>query len=195
MSHEELLKRRWNRAIVFVDMDAFFASIEQNARPELRGKPIGITNGLTGTCFITCSYEARKYGIKTGTRLKEAQHLCPHVQQVPARAELYAKVSTDIMSALQSVTPDIEVFSVDEAFLDVTNCQSIYKKPIHAVELAKKIVEEVGGVTCSVGVSGDKTTAKHAAKVVKPDGLLVVPPWLACAHLKDVLVTELSGIA
>ena len=101
MSYEEAFKKRWNRAIVFVDMDAFFSSIEQNERPELRGKPIGITNGLSGTCFITCSYEARKYGIKTGTRLKEARYLCPHVQQVPARAELYAKVSTDIMSVLQ----------------------------------------------------------------------------------------------
>ena len=195
MKHERLLQRRWRRAIVFIDMDAFFASIEQNARPELRGKPIGITNGLTGTCFITCSYEARKYGIKTGTRLKEAQYLCPHVQQVPARAELYARVSTEIMSALQSITPDIEIFSVDEAFLDITNCQGIYRNPIDAAELAKKIVYEVAGVTCSVGVSGDKVTAKHAAKLIKPDGLLVVPPWLARAHLKDVPVTELAGIA
>ncbi|MGH1537608.1 MAG: DNA polymerase Y family protein [Gammaproteobacteria bacterium] len=188
-------RKRWNRAIVFIDMDAFFASIEQNVRPELRGKPIGITNGLTGTCFITCSYEARAYGIKTGTRLKQAQYLCPHVQQIPARPELYAKVSTDIMSALQSVTPDIEVFSVDEAFLDITHCQGIYKNPIHAGELARQIVEKVAGVTCSVGISGDKTTAKHAAKLIKPDGLIVVPPWLARAHLKDVPVTELSGIA
>jgi len=195
MNYKGSFRKRWNRAIVFVDMDAFFASIEQSARPELRGKPIGITNGLSGTCFITCSYEARKYGIKTGTRLKEARYLCPHVQQVPARAELYAKVSTDIMSALQSITPDIEVFSVDEAFLDVTHCQGIYKNPIHAGELAKEIVYRVAGVTCSVGVSGDKTTAKHAAKVIKPDGLLAVPPWLARTHLKDVPVTELSGIA
>jgi len=99
------------------------------------------------------------------------------------------------MSALQSVTPDIEVFSVDEAFLDVTHCQGIYKNPIHAGELARQIVKNVAGITCSVGISGDKTTAKHAAKLVKPDGLIVVPPWLARAHLKDVPVTELSGIA
>ena len=187
--------KRWSRAIIFVDMDAFFASIEQNARPELRGKPIGITNGLTGTCFITCSYEARRYGIKTGMRLKEARRLCPHVKQVPARAELYAKVSTDIMSALQGVTPDIEVFSVDEAFLDITNCQSVHKSPTHAGELAREIVKDISGVTCSVGISGDKTTAKHAAKVKRPNGLLVVPPWQACEHLKNVPVTELCGIA
>ncbi len=185
----------WARAIVFVDMDAFFASIEQHEQPELRGKPIGITNGLTGTCFITCSYEARAYGIKTGMRLKEARQLCPQVMQVPARAELYAKVSTDIMAALQAVTPDIEIFSVDEAFLDITHCQGIYKNPIHAGELAKKVIQEVGGFTCSVGISGDKTTAKHAAKTVKPNGLLVVPPWQAREHLQNIPVTELSGIA
>jgi len=185
----------WARAIVFVDMDAFFASIEQQQRPELRGKPIGITNGLTGTCFITCSYEARAYGIKTGMRLKEARYLCPQVEQVPARAELYAKVSTEIMAALQAVTPDIEVFSVDEAFLDITHCQSIYKNPMHAGELAKKVIQEIGGLTCSVGVSGDKTTAKYAAKTVKPNGLLVVPPWQSREYLQNVPVTELSGIA
>ena len=173
----------------------FLPVLNKNARPELRGKPIGITNGLTGTCFITCSYEARAYGIKTGMRLKQARQLCPHVQQIPARAELYAKVSTEIMSALHGVTPDIEVFSVDEAFLDITHCQGIYKHPMHAGELARKIVKEVGGVSCSIGISGDKTTAKHAAKIVKPSGLLVVPPWLARAHLKNVPVTELSGIA
>ena len=193
--HEVSVLKPWSRAIVFVDMDAFFASIEQHARPELRGKPIGITNGLTGTCFITCSYEARKYGIKTGMRLKQARQLCPHVQQIPARAELYAKISTEIMSALQGVTPDLEVFSVDEAFLDITNCQKIYKNPIHAGELAKKIVKDIGGVSCSVGISGDKTTAKHAAKVVKPNGLLIVPPWQAREYLQNVPVTELSGIA
>ena len=185
----------WPRAIVFVDMDAFFASIEQSLRPELQGKPIGITNGFTGTCFITCSYEARKYGIKTGMRLKQARQLCPHVKQVPARAELYAEVSTNIMAALQQVTPDIEVFSVDEAFLDITRCQGIYENPIHAGRLAKKIVEEIGGVTCSVGISGDKTTAKYAAKIKKPDGLCIIPPWCACERLKKVPVTELSGIA
>ncbi len=187
--------KRWPRAVIFIDMDAFFASVEQNSRPELRGKPIGITNGLTGTCFITCSYEARRYGIKTGMRLKEARSLCPHVQQIPARAELYAEVSTRIMSALQSVTPDIEIFSVDEAFLDVTHCQGIYKNPMHAAELAKQIVEKAGGVTCSIGISGDKTTAKYAAKTKKPGGLISVPPWKARDFLQDVPVTELCGIA
>ncbi|MFK7794910.1 MAG: DNA polymerase IV [Gammaproteobacteria bacterium] len=185
----------WERAIVFVDMDAFFASIEQYDHPELCGKPIGITNGEVGTCFITCSYEARKYGIRTGMRINQARQLCPEVIQVPARPYRYAQVSTNIMSALQMVTPDVEVFSVDEAFLDVTRCQKIYSSPIDAGKLAKKVVYDASGITCSVGVSGDKTTAKHAAKKAKPNGLFAVPPWQAEDYLSNVPVTELSGIA
>ncbi|MFK8028517.1 MAG: DNA polymerase IV [Gammaproteobacteria bacterium] len=185
----------WERAIVFVDMDAFFASIEQYDHPELRGKPIGITNGVTGTCFITSSYEARKYGIRTGMRIKQAQQLCPSVIQVPSRPYRYAEVSTNIMSALQMVTPDVEVFSVDEAFLDVTRCQKIYSSPIDAGRLAKQVVYDSSGIACSVGVSGDKTTAKYAAKKDKPNGLFAVPPWQSREYLSDVPVTELSGIA
>jgi DNA polymerase-4 len=185
----------WERAIVFIDMDAFFASIEQYDHPELRGKPIGITNGKMGTCFITSSYQARKYGISTGMRIKQAQQLCPDVIQIAARPYRYAEVSTNIMSALQMVTPDVEVFSVDEAFLDVTHCQKIYSSPIEAGKLAKQIVYEASGITCSVGVSGDKTTAKHAGKKDKPNGLFAVPPWQSRDYLSNVPVTELSGIA
>ena len=187
--------KRWDRAIVLIDMDAFFASIEQYDYPELRGRPIGITNGLTGTCFITCSYEARQYGIKTGTRIKQALQLCPDVLQIPARPYRYAEVSTAIMSALQSITPDVEVFSVDEAFLDITHCQSIYGNPGNIGRLVKEVVYDAGKVTCSVGISGDKTTAKYAAKQDKPDGLVVVPPWESRDYLKNIPVTELCGIS
>ncbi len=185
----------WNRAIVLIDMDAFFASIEQHDHPELRGRPIGITNGLTGTCFITCSYEARQYGIKTGTRIKQAKQLCPDVVQVPARPYRYAQVSTRIMFALQNITSDVEVFSIDEAFLDITHCQGIYGNPASIGKFVKDIVYEASGLTCSVGISGDKTTAKYAAKKDKPDGLVVVPPWESEECLKNVPVTDLCGIA
>ena len=187
--------KRWKRAIALIDMDAFFASIEQHDHPELRGRPIGITNGLTGTCFITCSYEARAYGIKTATRIKFAKKLCPDVIQVPARPYRYAEVSTNIMSALQNITPDIEVFSVDEAFLELTYCQSIYGDPAKMGRLIKDTVYEAGGVPCSIGISGDKTTAKVAAKQDKPDGHVVVPPWESERFLKTLPVTDLCGVA
>lgn len=185
----------WVRAIILVDMNAFFASIEQLDRPEWRGRPVAITNGLTGTCIITSSYEARAHGIKTGMRLKEARRLCPGLIQSPARPGRYAAVSSRIMSSLESITPDVEVFSVDEAFLDVTRCQRLLGSPERIAQLTKETVFKASGVLCSVGVSGDKTTAKYAAKLNKPDGLTVILPWEAKARLHDVPVTDLCGIS
>jgi DNA polymerase-4 len=186
----------WPRAIILVDMNAFFASVEQLDRPELRGHPVAVTNGVTGTCIITSSYEARAHGVKTGMRLKEGRKLCPALIQCPARPQRYAEISTRIMAALQeNISPDMEVFSVDEAFLDVTRCQRLFGPPERIAQMAKRTVFNVSGLLCSVGVSGDKTTAKYAAKLVKPDGLTVIPPWEARERLRTVPVTELCGIS
>ncbi len=185
----------WPRAIVLVDMNAFFASIEQRDFPELRGRPIAVTNGMQGSTIITSSYEARAFGVKTGMRLKEARQLCPQLVQRPTRPRVYAALSTEIMSGLHDICPDMEVFSVDEAFLDVTRCQRLHGTPARIARLAKQRVFEVSGLHCSAGVSGDKTTAKFAAKLHKPNGLTVIPPWEARRRLADVPTTELSGIA
>ena len=185
----------WPRFIALVDMNAFFASIEQLDNPELRGKPIGVTNGKTGTCIITCSYEARALGIHTVMRLKEAMRITPDFIQVPARPERYAEVSIRIMESLQAITPDVEVFSVDEAFLDITRCQHYWNKPPEAIgRMIKDVVWKVSGLPCSVGLSGDKTTAKYAAKLNKPDGLTIIPPWEARERLSDVPVMQLCGV-
>jgi DNA polymerase-4 len=185
----------WPRAIALVDMNAFFASIEQRDHAEWRGRPVAITNGRQGTCIITCSYEARAYGIKTGMRLKQARQLCPALIQCPAHPERYAAISTTIMETLQDITPDIEIFSVDEAFLDITRCQRLLGSPPQIARLAKQKVFDASGILCSIGVSGDKTTAKFAAKLDKPDGLTVIPPWNAAEWLREVPVTGLCGIA
>ncbi len=185
----------WPRAIALVDMNAFFAAIEQRDRPEWRARPVAITNGLQGTCIITSSYEARAYGVKTGMRLKQARRLCPDLIQCPARPRRYAEVSSAIMTALQGISPDVEVFSVDEAFLDISRCQRLLGTPEAIARRIKQTVLEASGLLCSVGVSGDKTTAKYAAKRNKPDGLSVIPPWRAEATLASLPVTELCGIA
>ena len=185
----------WERAIILVDMNAFFASVEQFDNPCWRGRPVAITNGQQGTCIITCSYEARAYGVKTGMRLKEARTKCPELIQCPARPERYAAISSNIMSALQDVTPDVEVFSIDEAFLDVSKCQKLLGTPEEIATLVKQTVFNASGLLCSVGISGDKTTAKYAAKQNKPNGLTVVPPWQAEDYLKHVPVTDICGIA
>jgi DNA polymerase-4 len=185
----------WPCAILLVDMNAFFASIEQRDHPEWRGRPVAITNGRQGSCIITCSYEARAYGIRTGMRLKMARQLCPGLIQCPARPDRYAATSVTIMQALRDITPDIEVFSVDEAFLDVTRCQRLLGTPPRMAWIAKQKVFDAAQLLCSIGVSGDKTTAKFAAKLEKPDGLTIIPPWEAAARLHNVPVTSLCGIA
>ena len=187
--------RFWPRLIGLVDMNAFFASIEQRDNPVLRGKPVGVTNGQTGTCIITCSYEARAHGVYTGMRVREAKRICPGFIQIPARPERYVEVSTAIMEALQDITPDVEVFSVDEAFLDITRCQHYWNTtPEKIGAMIKQRVWTAAAVLCSVGLSGDKTTAKYAAKLRKPDGLTLIPPWEARARLEKVPVMELCGI-
>lgn len=186
---------QWSRAIILMDLDAFFASIEQLDFPELRNKPVAVTNGEQGTCIITCSYEARKYGIKTGMRLYEAKKLCPQIIRQPSRPDRYVEISQAIMLALYNVTPDVEVFSVDEAFLDVTNCQRLHGSPLVMAKMVKQIVYDASGLTCSVGVSGDKTTAKYAAKLQKPNGLTVIHPTRAQHVLAQVPVTDLCGIS
>ena len=185
----------WPRAIILVDMNAFFASVEQLDHPEWRCRPVAITNGLTGTCIITSSYEARAYGVKTGMRLKQARQICPGLIQCAANPVRYAQISTRIMKALEDITPEIEIFSVDEAFLDITGCQKLLGAPEKIAQLTKDKVFEVSGLLCSVGLSGDKTTAKYAAKLNKPDGLTVIAPADARARLSNVKVTELCGIS
>ncbi len=184
----------WQRAIILVDMNAFFASIEQLDHPEWRGRALAVTNGKQGSCIITCSYEARSYGIKTGMRWYEAKKICPQLIQVPANPQRYVKVSQAIMEALKTLTPDIEIFSIDEAFLDVTASQLLLGTPEKIGQLAKELVFKASGLLCSIGISGDKTTAKFAAKQEKPDGLTVIAPWEAKERLKYVPVTDLCGI-
>ena len=185
----------WERAIALVDMNCFFAAVEARDFPELRGRPVAVTNGAQGTCIITCSYEARAYGIKTGMRLKEARRLHPNLIQRPSRPHVYAETSAKIMQALNTVCPDMEIFSVDEAFIDLTTCQTLYGSPVRIGRLLRQAVYNASGLLCSIGISGDKTTAKYAAKLNKPDGFTVIPPWEARQKLADAPVTELCGVA
>ncbi len=191
----EANSQHWQRMIALVDMNCFFAQIEQQDNPFWRNRPVAVTNGKLGSTIITASYEARAFGVKTGMKLRDAKQLCPDIIQAPSRPERYAGASTVIMKSLQKITPDIEVYSVDEAFLDLTHCQGLYDGPEHIGKLIKQAISEASGLTSSVGISGDKTTAKFAAKLKKPDGLTIIAPWDAEARLADEPVTELSGIS
>ena len=187
--------RFWPRAILHIDMNAFFASVEQRDFPELRGKPIGVTNGEVGTTLITCSYEARAAGVKTGMRVYEARRLCPGLIQRPARPKVYAAISTRIMHALRDISPDVEVFSVDEAFIDVTHCQRLHGSPEHIAQLTRQRIHDVsGGLPCSIGVAGNKSIAKIASELERPNGLTVIPPWEARSRLDEIPMEKLCGL-
>ncbi|MBI5782608.1 MAG: DNA polymerase IV, partial [Gammaproteobacteria bacterium] len=187
--------RFWPRAILHIDMNAFFASVEQRDFPELRDKPVGVTNGEVGTTLITCSYEARAFGVKTGMRVYEARRLCPKLIQRPARPKVYAAISTRIMHALRDISPDVEVFSVDEAFIDVTHCQRLHGPPEHIAQLMRQRIHDIsGGLPCSIGVAGTKSTAKIASDMKKPNGLTLIPPWEARERLAGVPMKKLCGL-
>ncbi len=175
-------------------MNAFFASVEQLDHPQWRTRPLAITNGRIGTCIITCSYQARACGVKTGMHIHQAKRLCPNLIHAVSRPQRYAEVSTNIMRLLTDFSPDIEIFSVDEAFLDLSRNESLYGG-IQAMAIQiKKRVYQISGVLCSIGISGDKTTAKYAAKLHKPDGLTIVQPWRAAQMLSQIKLTELCGV-
>lgn len=184
----------WPRVICLVDLNCFFAQIEQQDYVYWRNRPVAVTNGKLGSTIITASYEARAFGVKTGMRLKEARQLCPELIQASSRPERYAEVSTTIMESLYDITPDLQPASIDEAFLDLTHCQHLYESPEEMGYLVKDTISHATGLTCSVGVSGDKTTAKFAAKLNKPDGMTVITPWDAENRLAGEDITELSGI-
>ena len=185
----------WPRMIALVDMNCFFAAVEQRDHPQWRERPVAVTNGQLGTTIITCSYEARAFGVHTGMRLREARKRCPDLIHAPSRPQIYAETSAQIMQMLGNITPDMEIYSVDEAFLDMTYCQRLYQGPGDiAVRIKQAVAEASGGLHCSVGISGDKTTAKFAAKQRKPDGLVIIHPDDAAQTLASQPVTELSGI-
>ena len=185
----------WPRCIVCVDMNAFFASVEQLLHPDIRGKPLAITNGHHGSCIITSSYAARAYGVKTGMPLSHARLLCPHLIQMPARGSVYETYSKQLMRLLHDrFTPDIEVFSVDEAFLDMSRVYHRYRTPRILAHAIRDAVCQQLSLPCSVGISGDKTTAKYAAKCHKPMGVTVIEPMVAERILAPVAVSELCGI-
>ena len=127
-----------HKIFIHVDMNAFFAAIEQRDFPKLLGMPVAVTNGKHGSCIITSSYEARAFGVKTGMRLSEGKKICPNLIQRASRPNIYAAVSTNIMNILKTITPDIQIYSVDEAFLEVTNCMRIYKN-VETIVLKLKI--------------------------------------------------------
>lgn len=178
-------------------MDAFFASVEQLDHPELRGKPIivGARPEERGV-VATCSYEARRYGVRSAMPSSQAIRLCPQAIIIPVRHERYSEVSDQIMAIFREFTPLVEPVSVDEAFLDLTGVPGALENRVAPARELKRRIKERTGLTASVGVAANKFLAKLASDLQKPDGLSVMPLDQAeiLAFLAPLPVTRIWGV-
>lgn len=183
------------RCIIHIDIDAFFAAVEELLDPSLKGKPV-IVGGLPHERGVasTASYEARKYGVHSGMPLRKAHQLCPHGAFVRGNYQLYTAFSQNFMRILSRYTPDVEAASLDEAYLDLTRCRPIYASFSRTAREIKACVENELGLSVSVGVGSNKVLAKLATNRAKPAGFYEVRPGEEENFLKDLEIDLLPGI-
>ena len=175
-------------------MDAFFASVEQQSNPKLRGKPIAVIGSGGRTVITTRSYEARKFGVKTGMNVYEAKKLCPHIIFVVGDNEKYTHTCTELQKVYLQFTPDVEAYSIDEAFLDVTTTHHLFGGPEAIGYSIKKRIKDLFGITCTAGIAPNILIAKLASDIAKPDGLRWIKPEDVNAVLEELPLKELWGI-
>ena len=183
------------RTVIHADLDAFYASVEQRDRSELRGKPVLVGGRPEQRGVVAaCSYEARSFGIHSAMPMRTALGRCPTAIVVPPRFERYGEVSRQVMEILRSVTPLVQPVSIDEAYLDVTQAVAGGAAPMEVARRLKERVRTEVGLTISLGVAESKSVAKIASDMGKPDGLTVVEPGTQRSFLAPLPVRKLSGI-
>ena len=183
------------RAVAHVDMDAFYASIEQRDRPELRGRPVIVGASPGGRGVVSAaSYEARPYGVRSAMPISRAARLCPHAAFLPVDMEKYQRVSVQVMGILVEFSPLVEPVSVDEAFVDLTGTESLFGSPPDAVRLIKRRILDETGLTASAGLAANKFVAKVASELGKPDGLVVVTAGDEARFLGELSIERLWGV-
>ena len=181
------------RHILHVDMDAFYASVEQADRPELKGKPVIIGGGKRGV-VSAASYEARKFKVHSAMPIFEARRLCPGGIFLPVRMKRYKEVSRQVMAILGNYSPLLEKASVDEAYLDVTGTEKLFGTPVQVAENIKRQIRQETGLSCSVGVAPNRFLAKIASDLEKPDGLTVIPHEKVQDFLRYLPVSKIPGV-
>ena len=183
------------RRIIHVDMDAFYASVEQRDRPDLRGQPVVVGGRPDQRGVVAAaSYEARAFGVRSAISMAKAVRLCPHLVIVRPDFEKYSRVSSQVFEIFRSVTPLVEPLSLDEAYLDVTD--NAWGEPL-AVNVARRVkaaIKETTGLTASAGVAPNKFLAKIASGWHKPDGLTVVAPERIESFLRELPIDALWGV-
>jgi DNA polymerase IV len=189
------------RTILHIDFNSFFATVEQQANPRLRGKPIGVTGGdrMKRTVIGAASIEAKRYGVKTGMPLWEAQKLCRELILVNGDSDKYLETTKRFLNILKDYSPYVEVFSIDECFMELCETRgpaSSVSPLIIAKEIKQRIRNEIGEwISCSIGISYNKLMAKLAGSLIKPDGLVVIAnPEEAMKILDKIELDEICGI-
>ena len=182
--------------ILHVDLDAFFAAVEQRDRPELRGRPVVVGGGGPGDRGVVsaASYEARVFGVHSAMPLRTAAALCPSAVFLPVDGRKYSAASRQVMAILRRFTPRVEQVSIDEAFLDVAGSEALFGEPAEIAVAIRAAIRAELGLTASVGVATSKLVAKVASDLRKPDGLVVVAPGEEAAFLAPLPIRRLWGV-
>ena len=184
----------FSRKIIHIDMDAFFASVEQRDHPELQGKPIAVGGSKKRGVVAAASYEARKYGVKSAMASITAARLCPPLIFVKHRFDVYHEVSNQIRAIFEEYTDLVEPLSLDEAFLDITNNKKGMKSATMVAEEIRQRIFEETQLTASAGVSYNKFLAKIASDINKPNGIKVITPDEAIPFIETLPVEKFFGV-
>jgi DNA polymerase-4 len=184
------------RKIIHIDMDAFYASVEQRDHPELKGKPIAVGGSPEGRGGVvaTCSYEARKFGVRSAMPSKKALQLCPQIIFIRPRFDVYKEVSRQVREIFHRYTDVIEPLSLDEAYLDLTEDKQGIGSAIDIATLIKKAIKEELHLTASAGVSINKFVAKIASDMQKPDGLTFIGPSKVESFIESLPIEKFYGV-
>ncbi|MEN6349299.1 MAG: DNA polymerase IV [Syntrophomonas sp.] len=181
--------------IIHCDLDAFFASVEQLDNPSLIGKPVVVGGDMHSRGVVsTCSYEARKYGVKSAMPTSKAYRLCPQAVFLPVNMPRYVEISRQVFSILAAYSPLMEILSIDEAFLDVSGTEALFGSPEKIGRTIKNRVKSELGLNISVGISYNKFLAKLASDLDKPDGFRIIKAGEALELLKPLPVSRLWGV-
>ena len=185
----------FHRRIIHVDMDAFFASVEQLDFPELRGKPVVVGGSKDGRGVVAAaSYEARVFGVRSAIPSARAFKLCPQAVVLKPRHSYYSQVARQIRGFMQALTPLVEPLSLDEAYLDLSGTERMHhKSPARTMAALQQRIEREVGITVSVGLSGNKFLAKLASELDKPRGFAVIGMAEAKSFLRDKPIAMMRG--